>query len=91
MPFSVVMTTGLAAEAPVTSRPATVTAVMPASADTPIEPVTVAPEASTTLLCALVTLPSLSTGVTTGGPSVWPLMVMVRVASLLSPSASVMV
>ncbi|MNT29431.1 hypothetical protein D3C72_1651700 [compost metagenome] len=90
-PLSVVMTTGLVALAPVTSWPRTVTAVMPASADTPTEPRTVAPEPSTTLLWALVTLPSLSTGVTTGGPSVWPLIVMVRTASLLSPSASVMV
>ncbi|MOA51820.1 hypothetical protein D3C78_1750140 [compost metagenome] len=85
------MTTGLVALAPVTSLPPTVTPVMPASADTPTVPVTVLPEASTTLLCALVTLPSLSVGVTTGGPSVWPLMVMVSTASLVSPSASVMV
>ncbi|CAB3710778.1 hypothetical protein LMG26690_03175 [Achromobacter animicus] len=85
------MTTGFAAEAPVTSRPATVTVEMPASADTPTEPVTVAPEPSTTLLCALVTSPSESTGVTTGGPSVWPVTVTVRVAVLLAPSLSVTV
>ncbi len=85
------MTTGFAVEAVVTSRPATVTAVMPASADTPTEPLTVSPEPSTTLLWALVTLPSESTGVTTGGPSVWPVTVTIRVAVLLAPSLSVTV
>ncbi|MNL05897.1 hypothetical protein D3C87_1265130 [compost metagenome] len=91
MPLSVVMTTGLVALAPVTSLPPTVTPVMPASADTPTVPVTVLPEASTTLLCALVTLPSLSVGVTTGGPSVWPLTVTVSVVVEVAPSASVTV
>ncbi|CAB3732159.1 hypothetical protein LMG6003_04857 [Achromobacter insolitus] len=88
MPLSVVMTTGLAALAPVTSLPPTVTLAMPASAETVTEPVMVSPEASTTLLCALETLPSLSSGVMTGGASVWPVMVMVSVAVLVAPWAS---
>ncbi|CAB3930903.1 hypothetical protein LMG6000_01882 [Achromobacter insolitus] len=91
MPLSVVMTTGLAALAPVTSLPPTVTLAMPASAETVTVPVTVALVPSTTLLCAPETLPSLSSGVMTGGASVWPLMVMVSSAVVVSPSASVMV
>ncbi len=91
MPLSVVMTTGLVVLAPVTSLPPTVTPAMPASAVTVTEPVTVSPVPSTTLLWAPVTLPSASSGVMTGGPSVWPWMVMVSSASLMSPSASVMV
>ncbi|MNV61935.1 hypothetical protein D3C71_1544620 [compost metagenome] len=88
MPLSVVMTTGLAALAPVTSLPPTVTPATPASAETVTEPVTVLPVPSTTLLCAPETLPSLSSGVMTGGPSVWPLMLKFRLAVDVSPSAS---
>ncbi|MOA47265.1 hypothetical protein D3C78_1698860 [compost metagenome] len=88
--MSVVMTTGFV-EALVTSWPATVTPAMPASADTVTEPVTVLPEASITLLCAPLALPSLSSGVMTGGASVWPVTVTVNVAVALAPSASVTV
>ena len=87
-PLSVVMTTGLAALALLTSLPPTVTLLMPASANTVTEPVTVAPEASATLLWPAVTSPSLSSGVITGGASVWPVTVMVRVAVLVAPCAS---
>jgi hypothetical protein len=52
MPLVVVMTTGLAALAAVTSLPPTVTPAMPASAETLTEPVTVSPVPSTTLLWA---------------------------------------
>ncbi|SSW72588.1 hypothetical protein AGI3411_05644 [Achromobacter agilis] len=90
-PLPVVMTTGSAAVAPVMSRPPTVTPAMPASAETVMEPVTVSPVPSTTLLCAPVTLPSLSSGVMTGGASVWPVTVTVSVAVVLAPSASVTV
>ncbi|MNV62092.1 hypothetical protein D3C71_1546220 [compost metagenome] len=89
-PLSVVMTTGFV-EALVTSWPATVTPAMPASADTVTEPVTVLPEASITLLCAPLALPSLSSGVMTGGASVWPWMLKLRLALEVSPSASVTV
>ena len=86
--MSVVMTTGVAAVAPVTSWPPTVTPAMPASAVTVTEPVTVSPVPSTTLLWAPVTVPSLSSGVMTGGPSVWPWMLKLRLALEWSPSAS---
>ncbi len=87
MPLSVVMTTGVLL-APVTSWPPTVTPRMPASADTVTEPVTMSPLASITLLCAPVTVPSLSSGVMTGGASVWPVTVTVSVAVVVAPSAS---
>ena len=70
MPLSVVMTTGLVAVAPVMSLPPTVTPAMPASAMTVTEPVTVLPVPSTTLLWAVLTPPSLSSGVMTGSASV---------------------
>lgn len=46
------------------------------------------PLASITLLCAPVTVPSLSSGVMTGGASVWPVTVTVSVAVVVAPSAS---
>ncbi|MCY1304300.1 hypothetical protein D9M70_540470 [compost metagenome] len=90
-PLPVVMTTGSAAVAPVISRPPTVTPAMPASAETVTEPVTVSPVPSTTLLCAPVTLPSLSSGVMTGGVSTWPWMLKLSLASDVSLSASLTV
>ena len=71
--------------------PAIVTSSIPAPALTVIFPVIVSPLPSSTLLSAAVALPSVSSTIITGAPSSCPLMVMIILATSLSPSASLKV
>ena len=75
----------------VNSLPPISTVSIPASALMVIIPVIGVVLPSSTLLSAAVALPSVSSTIITGAPSVCPSMVMVNVVSAVLPSASVRV